>query len=184
MTRVVRSVLAAGSAVFVLLVPVPPASACSCADAPVAAHLQNATVAFVGRAEDTKEAPEGLVTRFRVTTVYKGKPVGDAEVTTADNEAACGVPFVEGRTYAVFAQDQAGTLTTTLCAGTTDDLASISELTPVAGPPTPSSRSAPDERPSGASRTAPIAVAGLLVALISAASALAVRASRRPRPIA
>jgi len=183
MMRAVRSLVATAFVFVVLLVPVHPASACSCANQPVAVHLQQAAVAFAGTAEDTKEGPEGVVTRFRVTTVYKGAPGRRVEIATPIDEATCGVPFVEGRLYIVFAVPHGRVLTTTLCAGTSDDLTSVSDLTPIGAPASPSPRAAPDERPSGVSRTAPIAVAGLLVALITVASALAVRASRRPRPI-
>ncbi|MFY9586360.1 MAG: hypothetical protein WAT66_02775, partial [Actinomycetota bacterium] len=129
--------MATASILVMLLVPAPAAHACSCTDATVAEHVANATAVFVGRAEDSKDAPEGLVTRFRVTTAYKGPIVRRTDVTTPSDEAACGVPFVEGRSYAVFARDQSGTLITSLCAGTTDDLATVAGLSPIAAPASP-----------------------------------------------
>lgn len=183
MTRAVRTIVATAFVVFIVLVPVVPAGACSCADVPMIQHLQEATAVFVGRAEGTSEGPAGLITRFLVTAVYKGASGRHVDVTTPGDEAACGVPFFEGRTYAVFAHAQGGSLTTTLCAGTTDDPASLAGMTPIARPASSSPRAAPEPRSPGASRAAPIAVAGLLVVLLSTASALAVRASRRPRPI-
>lgn len=181
MTR--RSALLATIAALVLVVPAPPATACSCAFEPPASHLRNASIAFVGAAEVTRDEEAGRVTTFRVERVYKGSPAASVDVTTARDEASCGVPFVEGRTYAVFASSQAESLTTGLCSGTTDDLSSISGLAAieVRSPP---GRAQPPAGAAGDARTAPIAVAGLLVALLTAASALAVRASRRPRPIA
>jgi hypothetical protein len=181
--RHVRLALAATAGLFLLLVPAPPAGACSCLSEPVTTDLRNASVVFVGRADETMLDAAALVTTFRVERVYKGSPSSRVRVSTAPNEPACGVPFVEGRTYAVFAHDQAGTLTTGLCSGTTDDLSSISGLIPIAQA-SPPARAAPPDEPAGDSRTAPIAVAGFLVALLAAASGLAVRASRRPRPIA
>jgi hypothetical protein len=180
--RRVRLAIAATAGLFLLLVPASPAGACSCLSEPVTTDLRNASVVFVGHADETMQEAAALVTTFRVERVYKGSPSSRVRVSTAANEPACGVPFVEGRTYAVFAHDQAGTMTTGLCSGTTDDLSSISGLIPIAQ--APPARAAPPDEPAGDSRTAPIAVAGFLVALLVAASGLAVRASRRPRPIA
>ncbi len=181
--RTLRLGLVSSMISLIVLVPIPPAGACSCAFEPVTTHLRNASIAFVGQARDTVDEPSGLVTTFRVERVFKGAPPARIKVTTARDEAACGVPFVEGRAYAVFVGDQGGTLTTNLCSGTTDDLSAISSLLPIAVA-TPSPRAAPADQTAGVSRAAPIAVAGLLIALLAAASALAVRASRRPRPIA
>lgn len=182
MRRAVRISVATAYVLVVLAWHALPAHACSCAAAPLEVHVQRAALVFVGTAEDSKDAPEGVVTRFRVTTIFKGSASRHVDIRTANNEAACGVPFVEGRSYAVFAGGEGGMLTTNLCAGTTDDVASVAGLIPIAPPASPARRGAPEER-AGRSRAAPIALAASLLALISAASVIAVRISRRPRPI-
>jgi hypothetical protein len=143
-----------------------------------------ASAVFVGVAVEAREELDGLVARIRVERVYKGMPDDRVDVKTPRDGTACGVPFVAGRTYAVFVREEGGALTTNVCTGTTDDVATLSGIAPIGAATSPSSPAAPRNETDGGSRTGPIVMAGLLLGLLAAGSALAVRAARRPRPIA
>lgn len=184
MTRALRVSSCATLVTLFLSWPVFPAGACSCPVASVAQHMEAASTVFVGVATESREEAGGLVAAFRVERVYKGAPDDRVDVTTSRDGAACGVPFVGGRSYAVFARDEAGALTTDLCFGTTDDLSTLSGVAPIAGTTSPTPRAAPEVASVRESRTGPIVIAGLLATLLAGAAALAVRAARRPRPIA
>ena len=170
------------AAALFLTWPPTPAWACSCAVASVPQQVQAASAVFAGVAEDAREEADDLVARFRVERVYKGMPDDRLDVRTPRDGAACGVPFVAGRSYAVFVRDEGGAVTTNVCMGTTDDVATLSGIAPTGAAPSP--RAAPGKGTAEASRRGPIAMAALLVALLATGAALAVRASRRPRPIA
>lgn len=182
MTRTLRLPVCAAMAALFLTWPSTPAWACSCAVASVSQQVQAASAVFVGVAVEVREEIDGLVARFRVERVYRGMPADRLDVKTSRDAAACGVPFVAERSYAVFVRDEGGALTTNVCLGTTDDVTTLSGVAPTGS--APSSRAAPRNGTAEASRTGSIAIAALLVGLLAAGSALAVRAARRPRPIA
>ena len=182
--RTLRLAVCAAVAALFLTWPPTPAWACSCAVASVAQQVQAASAVFVGVVVEAREEVEDLVARFRVERVYKGAPGDRADVRTSRDGAACGVPFVAGRPYAVFVRDPGGVLTTNVCWGTTDDISTLTGIEPTPPAGSPSFRAAPRQETAGPSRTGPIAMAALLVGLLAGGSALAVRASRRPRPIA
>lgn len=103
------------TATLILLFPVPPAAACSCVLATPQAYLANADAAFSGTVLDV--TADGLVI-FDVGAVYKGEVPVRASVKTMPG---CEVPFTAGHRYTVFADQQAGVLTSGLCSGTSQD---------------------------------------------------------------
>jgi hypothetical protein len=61
----------------------------------------------------------GLEVTLRVKKVWKGAPDEEVKVHTAGTSAACGFPFVVGKTYLVYAiRDEADPLRVSLCSRT------------------------------------------------------------------
>lgn len=61
----------------------------------------------------------GLEVTLRVKKVWKGAPEQEVKVHTAGTSAACGYPFVVGKTYLVYAvRDEADPLRVSLCSRT------------------------------------------------------------------
>ncbi|MGA8046129.1 MAG: hypothetical protein WCA30_07660 [Dermatophilaceae bacterium] len=124
-------------------------AACSCIAMTFEEATEQADVIFVGTVTSRDAAPDSefgamLDYTFEVSDVYKGGPVAqDAVVRTADNSAACGFPFEEGRTYLVMASSSADGLETNLCTGSASvadvaasDLDALgAPVAPVGGPP-------------------------------------------------
>ncbi|GAC1426412.1 MAG: hypothetical protein NVSMB57_17290 [Actinomycetota bacterium] len=92
---------------------------CSCKVEPVAAHIAGASAVFIGTAE---AVGDGSRSTFNVQQVYKGAVGGSIEISMNGD---CAVPFTKGSRYAVFAQGPSNALTTSLCAGTTEDYATL-----------------------------------------------------------
>jgi len=62
----------------------------------------------------------GLEVTLRVEQVWKGAPEETTKVHTAGTGAACGYPFVEGKTYLVYVvHDDADPMRVSLCSRTT-----------------------------------------------------------------
>lgn len=61
----------------------------------------------------------GLEVTLRVSKVWKGAPGQEVKVHTAGSSAACGYPFVQGKTYLVYAvHDEADPMRVSLCSRT------------------------------------------------------------------
>jgi hypothetical protein len=61
----------------------------------------------------------GLEVTLRVKKVWKGAPGEEIKVHTAGSSAACGYPFVQGKTYLVYAvHDDADPMRVSLCSRT------------------------------------------------------------------
>ena len=100
-----------------------PLSACSCAGPPPppmealaqSDHVFHGTVVSI----DTSD-PTSHFVRFETHAVWKGAADEELEVRTASSSAACGVLFVQGLDYVVYAYDttQDGVTTTNSCCRT------------------------------------------------------------------
>lgn len=146
MRRLLLVVLLVPSTFFVL----PPgiSAACTCAVTNRAQAAENADVVFKGTVTDMAD-PEGggnvissgrdVFYTFDVDEVVKGVTNDPARVVTAADGASCGADFAVGRRYLVFAVDDGGRLSSTLCAGndTLPALPAASEDAETTGIPDP-----------------------------------------------
>src|SRR6266550_733267 len=109
-----------------LVVRAPTAWACSCvADTTPAKQFKAADVVFVGTVSTVSvpDPTKGSVSaHMKVSDVYKGTVATDTGLETSADVAGCGVAFVPGSRYAVFATEDAGVLRVNLCDGTTSDV--------------------------------------------------------------
>ncbi|HUO45830.1 MAG TPA: hypothetical protein VM470_03240 [Acidimicrobiia bacterium] len=117
-----------------------PAYACSCAMAEPEQMLEFGPTAFVGTIAGAVPAGQGPVgaqhvLTFSVETVLAGEVAAEVDVVTADNSAGCGIDANVGARMAVFAIEEGGALTSSLCSVTDAD-AAITAL----GPGTPPSQ--------------------------------------------
>jgi hypothetical protein len=115
-----------------------PAYACSCMAAEPAQMLEFGPTAFVGTISGVTTAGQGPigpqhVLTFEVETVLAGEVPIEVEIVTADNSAACGIDANVGARMAVFAVDEGGQLTSSLCSVTDAD-AAINAIGPGTAP--------------------------------------------------
>ena len=134
---------AAGLGLAAALCALPaPAIACTCAAPPTPqAGLERAERVFLGVVERFEVDGARRVATVRVDTVWKGPQQARLTVTTGGGDGDCGVHFVAGREYVVYArQDAQGRLATSTCTRTAwikdarEDVQSLGPGTPVAGP--------------------------------------------------
>ncbi len=95
------------------------AFACSCASSTPDEQLSNATAVFVGTVKNISEDGGKKNVEFDVSESKKGSVGDTVTVTTAGNEAACGMDFEKNKTYVVYAYGD-GELSTGLCQGTAE----------------------------------------------------------------
>jgi hypothetical protein len=122
---IVRRVLvvAALAVVGVVLGPVTPACACSCAEMTPEESFAGSEMAFVGvvtkidRPLVFMNSGQPVEVTLAVSEVYKGRVSQRFVVTTASDGAACGYDFAEGGRYVVLASTHGGTVNTGLCSG-------------------------------------------------------------------
>ncbi|MBI4940876.1 MAG: hypothetical protein HY830_09020 [Actinobacteria bacterium] len=208
MSRAVRSVLSfalalAGAGVLLVTGSLP-ASACSCAVGPpdtqaeADALLAGADAVFVGSLvarRDSAPGTDGQVSSgdpatltFAVSTVYKGDVAALQQVSTARSSSTCGLEVAEEAPYLLFAERAGGALRTSLCSGSTPDLA---YATWAGSPPqgAVATGDVPGASPTGAAGADPVADRPWLLAATAAAGAVALAvtaglavALRRRRP--
>ena len=99
------------------------ASACSCMKLTPAQGLSSSHAVFSGEvtniAQNEATRFRGLEVTLRVKKVWKGAPAEEVKVHTAGSSAACGFPFVQGKTYLVYAvHDEADPMRVSLCSRT------------------------------------------------------------------
>lgn len=100
------------------------ASACSCLpERSVEEEFQEVDLVFLGTVLELTRGSEATVpqvaVRFEVIRGFKGVRESRLTVVTPRDEAACGFPFREGKTYLVYAhRRETGPPTTTLCSRT------------------------------------------------------------------
>src|SRR5258708_3515786 len=165
-----------------VVVRAPTAWACSCvADTTPAKQFKTADVVFVGTVS-TVSVPDptmGTVSaRMTVTDVYKGDVPPDTRVATSADVAGCGVAFVPGSRYAVFATEDAGVFRANLCDGTTTDVAVLSRAGFHAGSPLVPIPTVAKTLDRPLDRTGPVTGAATLIMLVG--SAILVRRLTRP----
>ena len=85
--------------------------------------LSSSHVVFTGEVTNIAQNEEtrfgGLEVTLRVNKVWKGAPGEEVKVHTAGSSAACGFPFVQGKTYLVYAvHDEADPMRVSLCSRT------------------------------------------------------------------
>lgn len=122
-----------------------PAHGCSCMALEPQQMLEFGPIAFVGTVSGIGAGGDNKVMTFEVDTVLTGELPAFVEIVTAANGAACGIEAPVGSRVAVFANEQAGRLTSSLCA-TADPDAAINALGP-GSPPTTSVSEAPIDWP-------------------------------------
>jgi hypothetical protein len=181
-SRALRVALAAASVALTLAWPWPVA-ACSCVARAERAYLAGADAAFLGESTSI-DAPAGAAgnARFSVVVVYRGDVPAEVTVRTPAGTGACGIEFVAGERYLVFARAQEGFLSTGICDGTTNDPAAPGRLGVEGSPPRPGAiavaLAASALAPAPASRAGPLSLAVTLLA--ATALGLAGVARRRP----
>ena len=119
-----RIVPAAALLLVALVVRAPMAWACSCIGSDVAKQFQSADVVFVGTPYEPFTVDSSRHTtsiEFNVSDVYKGTVETHPSVETSGSEASCGISFVPGARYTVFATRSARGLSVNLCSGTTTE---------------------------------------------------------------
>ena len=111
--------------------------ACSCLPpGPPAAALADATAVFAGRVTAVavpadRSGTSPLQVTFAVSRSWKGADRPTISVTTPSSSASCGVDFVDGQEYLVYARASEGVLQTNLCSRTStlaaagDDIAAL-----------------------------------------------------------
>ncbi|MHA6261506.1 LPXTG cell wall anchor domain-containing protein [Sporosarcina sp. CAU 1771] len=117
-----------------------PAAACSCMMPPSPdVALTEAAAVFSGEVVDVKKSKNdyGKTVQFQVNEIWKGIDSATVSVFTGNDSAGCGIDFIVGKEYLVYANtmDSNGKdiLSTTLCDRTAelvnaaDDLAIIGE---------------------------------------------------------
>jgi hypothetical protein len=116
-TRVLLLTFAATLA-FAALKPAA-ASACSCMQQTQEDAAQNAGAIFEGRVTRI-ENPEGNPTiHFQVVRSFKGPSQESLTASTANSSASCGYGFEQGKSYLVYAtQEAGGALAVSLCSRT------------------------------------------------------------------
>ena len=103
-------------------VPIWQVASCSCAGGDLPGAIRAATVAFVGTAEASAEAPPtelGPRTRYAFSVERASRQTGGTIEILAwsGGDAGCGVTFGIGERYVVIAHSQNGDLETNLCNG-------------------------------------------------------------------
>lgn len=115
-----------------------PAYGCSCMAAEPQQMLEFGPTAFVGTMTGVVPAAQGplgaqhLLT-FEVEAVLAGEVPAEVQILTADNSAACGIDANIGSRLAVFATDEGGQLSSSLCSVTDAD-AALNALGPGTAP--------------------------------------------------
>lgn len=112
-----------------LLFVASPAHGCSCMVASPEEMLEFGPIAFVGTMSGAVPGGTNHTLTFDVDTVLAGEVPAQVEVVTANNSAACGIDANVGSRIAIFANDDGGFLSSSLCS-TTDAETAINALGP------------------------------------------------------
>lgn len=112
-----------------------PAQGCSCAVLAPNEMLEFAPVAFVGTMVGVAPGASNHTLTFEVDTVLAGEVPAEVDVVTATDSAGCGIDANIGARMAIFANDDAGYLSSSLCSSTDPETA-INALGPGTSPTT------------------------------------------------
>lgn len=171
-----RRALVGALVLCALTVRAPFAWGCSCVERATAQQFAAASAVFVGRVAATESRADEVAATIDVLAIYKGAVGRVATVLTAPTPSACGVEFVPGTRYAIFARAARSELRADLCGGTSADLAVLrraritATIPPVAS--TPPIAVVPTARGGGA-RPVLLVVAAALLAGVAASLARA-----------
>jgi hypothetical protein len=173
-----RFAFAAALAGALLAARAPAAWSCSCMSQTAPAMYASAGAVFTGDVTSVEASAREVIAVLQVRAVYKGSVVALQPVRTDANGAACGVEFVAGIRYTVFASVDGGAMRANLCGGTEQGEAVLARAgakttIPIAAGVEPAAAGA-----KSAGRATPIVIAGVLLA---AAAAVLARARLRPR---
>jgi hypothetical protein len=180
--------IAAVLALAATLFHAPMAWACSCvADTTPQKQFKAADVVFVGSVGKvtTPDSTMGdVLAQMTVTQVYKGSVSVVAGVHTSANVAGCGVAFVVGSRYTVFASSTNGAYRAGLCGGTTSDVGVLARAGFHAGSPLAQVTTDKAVSPRAVGRTGPLAGAALLIVFVAIGLIIVgrARAGRAHRP--
>jgi len=112
---------------LMVLLPTPPAFACSCASSTPEEALTRSDAVFSGKVIARHDPKAGarlrstadpIVWTFAVDRVFKGKVATQQKVISPASDASCGIAFKLGTRYQVYARRSGKNLTTFLCSGT------------------------------------------------------------------
>ena len=170
-----------------LVARAPTAWACTCSAQTPAEHFKAASVVFVGAVAALDAAPSRATrATFSVDAVHKGDTTENVLIETPRDGASCGVTFVTGQRWVVFASVARGVASTNICNGTTQDMTTLAK----AGKTAPlrtfdhtSGLASPSIDPKassgdGGARAGALAAAAVL--LVLSAATLVMRARRKP----
>jgi hypothetical protein len=164
-----------GTVVAWLAFPGSPALACTCDVLPVRAQIEGADAVFSGQVLSVAHSGTEQNVSMRVGQVYKGSPGETVSVSTASSPDACGIQFATEARYVVFARTASGGYTTSLCAGTTDDLTALDRAGftghPPASPIAFATSQAATALPKPQPRALPIALASIMLGAVFAVHA-------------
>lgn len=94
--------------------------ACSCAQpASVQSELKNKAAIFSGKVIKMKETDTVKTALIEVDQIWKGPSQSQIMLKTATDSAGCGMEFIEGENYLVYAYGEKNHLETGLCERTT-----------------------------------------------------------------
>lgn len=165
----------------------PRALACSCDPLPTKtkAMFRAADAVFVGTVAGLVPVPpvgSALQATVYVSDVYKGDVPASVAVRTPGNLDDCGVEFVVGTRYAIFAESKGAALETGFCHGTDKDVASLARAgyspRKVHASASPTLQARPRGRAARDGRSGAVAAALLLLAAAAAGSLVARRRRR------
>ena len=177
----VRHCLLAVAVAFGILVLTPSASwACSCAISTTPQHVKAAGTIAAGTVDWT--ATDGQTRTYKVDfdAVYKGSVAGSEKLSTAANEAACGVgDLATGRRYLFFIEgEHPGTMRLGLCGGTAPyDPGLAAQVAAITGPASKplATPTASDSGGGGKSSTITVAVGAAALLALAAGAAFFLR---------
>lgn len=90
--------------------------ACSCAQpASVQSELKNKAAIFSGNVIEMKETNAGKTFLIEVDQIWKGPSQSQIMIKSAADSAGCGMEFIEGKNYLVYAYGEENDLETGLC---------------------------------------------------------------------
>jgi hypothetical protein len=165
-----------------LVVRAPMGWACSCvADATPQKQFTAADIVFIGsvsKVATPEETMGDVVVEMSVTQVFKGDVPANANVNTSVDVAGCGIAFVVGSKYTVFATDDNGVWRANLCGGTTNDTGVLARAGFHAGSPLTPFPTVAKTLSRPFDRTGPVTGAATLILLVG--SAILVRRLTRP----
>ena len=165
-----------------------PAWACTCIARSTTEHFDAATVVFTGSVSAVETGVDEVEVTLAALGLYKGEVAPVQPVRTPADSAGCGVAFVPGARYTVFATRGTEGLRTDLCSGTQAGVTALADagfvavrlFTAPASSTTPSTGPVavvPTNVGEGDERAGPIAAAAILLAVVGA-----VIVHRRIRP--